>query len=282
MQNYESSFVDVPLASTYHPQIQIVPLNAFVHVPQNSQFIIASGDVKPHSYISYSQESGFERNPVQYQNMESYGTVMSPGSVHENRLSTQAKAPMVGYSDMNKLKSQRSESAQLGPQVPLYSSRLEGSKSPTPKTKPQISTTQKYGPRVDESAVTLYERASCEDILMEKSNYKDMALNDALSNSLNKPGRDGIENVREKGKLGKKIFRIFNLLRSVAIALYIFVNSSKQLQNEDIIALGAKNVLIASIVFAGVDLLVAFVRCFPKLLWCFWDVKNWDPVFLVI
>ena len=128
---------------------------------------------------------------------------------------------------------------------------------------------------VVESSATLFEASLCEDILLENSkSLKDTSFQDSLESSLELEGKDNFN--RTNGM--RKIFRILNFLRALAIAIYGFMLASKQLQNPDIIALGAKNLLITSIVSASLDVIVALIRLFPQYFWCFWDVKNWDPV----
>ncbi|KAJ3118919.1 hypothetical protein HDU96_006570 [Phlyctochytrium bullatum] len=44
------------------------------------------------------------------------------------------------------------------------------------------------------------------------------------------------------------------------------------------VALNAQGLMIALIFFNIVDLLVTFVKAYPKTLWFFWNVKEWDPL----
>lgn len=269
LQDY-GNFVDIPLSSGQRERIQIVPLNAFLHIPQDTQFII-SNHAGSQINICHRPDTGFGRSQLDT-------NVESRGSDTLKRIT----ASNFSFPQQNKAKYQVERPVQ--PQVLEVNQRVSGrgERSPNTNERLKINTQREKIPHLAESSVTLYESVSCEDVLMENSNsYKDTSLNDALLNSLNGQDKTKFQNQTKEGLLARKIFRIVNFIRAIATAIYAFVVSSKQLENENIIALGAKNILIASIFFAALDVVIAFIRLFPQYFWCFWDVKNWDPVFLI-
>ncbi|KAJ3195361.1 hypothetical protein HK101_000403 [Irineochytrium annulatum] len=71
------------------------------------------------------------------------------------------------------------------------------------------------------------------------------------------------------GRVLTRFFRYFNLARAVATAAYSVYGAVEGLHNDVFNALSARPLMIALIVFALVDLLVAFIKAFPSLPFCF-------------
>lgn len=133
-----------------------------------------------------------------------------------------------------------------------------------------------------ESSATLID-SSVSDVLHENpKSYKESALSDILS-APSCPGQYGSgqpKRKRSRGGLWIQAFRIFNLLRAIATAIYSYKITADALNNHEMIRLGATSLLYVSFVTTTVDLIVPMIRLWPTLLWCFWDVKTWDPVSL--
>jgi hypothetical protein len=83
---------------------------------------------------------------------------------------------------------------------------------------------------------------------------------------------------KENEKKDTMCFRALNLIRAIVIASFAINSSYKALQTEEVQCLGASPVYMACICFLALDIIVAFVKAFPKVLWICWDVKTWDPV----
>ncbi|KAJ3049054.1 hypothetical protein HK097_009905 [Rhizophlyctis rosea] len=105
------------------------------------------------------------------------------------------------------------------------------------------------------------------------------ARKDELSSYFNSkppPPNTAIENT-EGGNNFAKWFKIFNLARAVATGVYGIWEASRQLGDDAYVAVGARPLLGVTIFFLIVEILVAFVKAFPKSMWIFWNVRDWDP-----
>lgn len=76
-----------------------------------------------------------------------------------------------------------------------------------------------------------------------------------------------------KEEHANRIFRYFNLLRSMATGIYAMYQLEICLQNSIYIMAGAKPLLIASMFFVVIDILIAFIQAFPNL-WIFWNIEG--------
>lgn len=76
----------------------------------------------------------------------------------------------------------------------------------------------------------------------------------------------------------RNAFRYIFLLRSLCVAVYGTIESSKALGSPAVIKLGAQELFIGNIAVLWIDVLVSLVKAFPSYLWCFWDVKTFDPI----
>jgi hypothetical protein len=69
------------------------------------------------------------------------------------------------------------------------------------------------------------------------------------------------------------------LLRAVAFGIYTFMTTIEGLKDMRVSKIGGRPLLYAILVFSGIDMLFAVVKAWPRKLWLFWDVRNWDAVF---
>lgn len=74
-----------------------------------------------------------------------------------------------------------------------------------------------------------------------------------------------------------KYFRFFNFLRALGTSSYGIYMGVKALNSPTYNQMGAYSFLMASLAFLILDLVLTFVRTFPKTLWPFWNVANYDP-----
>ncbi|KAJ3036303.1 hypothetical protein HDV00_002830 [Rhizophlyctis rosea] len=74
-----------------------------------------------------------------------------------------------------------------------------------------------------------------------------------------------------------RYFRWFNLARAIATGVYGIVEASRQLKDPVYGDVGARGLLIVTIFFILVEILVAFIKAFPQVLWIFWNTEGWDP-----
>ncbi|KAI9354603.1 hypothetical protein DFJ73DRAFT_827144 [Zopfochytrium polystomum] len=88
---------------------------------------------------------------------------------------------------------------------------------------------------------------------------------------------EAAEAARGRNKVWETAFRWFNLARSVATAVYSIHSCSIGLYDPYYVALNAQGLMVAMIFFSFVDVIVSFIKAFPKMFWCFWNVRNWDP-----
>jgi hypothetical protein len=131
-----------------------------------------------------------------------------------------------------------------------------------------------------ESSATLID-SSVSDILHENpKSYKESALSDILSAASSPVPHGTSSTKRKRSSRGVWIqaFRILNFLRAIATAIYSYKITADALNNPEMIRLGATSLLYVSFVSTTVDLVVPMIRLWPTILWCFWDVKTWDPV----
>ena len=89
---------------------------------------------------------------------------------------------------------------------------------------------------------------------------------------------DGIKENTPKSRYSLSLFRFLNLLRSLVTTSYSIYELQKGLQNALLLEIGAYPILVAAMVMACIDVYIAFVRAFPKVLWICWDVSTWDPL----
>jgi hypothetical protein len=69
------------------------------------------------------------------------------------------------------------------------------------------------------------------------------------------------------------------LLRALAFGIYTFVTTIQGLNDMRVSKIGGRPLLYALLVFSGIDMFFALVKAWPRKLWIFWDVRNWDAVF---
>ncbi|KAJ3219979.1 hypothetical protein HDU67_007712 [Dinochytrium kinnereticum] len=133
---------------------------------------------------------------------------------------------------------------------------------------------------------TLEKKKGRESIIATDSGVRVSTLRQRVKGVLTGEGGPGDRKEKEVvGKDGSRIsrmifraFRYFNLTRSVATCCFSVVTCARQLNDPYTIALNAQGLMIALIFFNIVDVLVAFIKAFPKVLWFFWNVKDWDPL----
>lgn len=111
-------------------------------------------------------------------------------------------------------------------------------------------------------------RASAVDILGEGPDQHQTVTSTLLPKTLNSKSR----------LIFTSIFRIFNLIRAVAVASVGINYALNALRTPAIKSLGASPVYIANLVMLCLDIIIALIKAFPKVMWIFWDVTTWDPV----
>ncbi|KAJ3307792.1 hypothetical protein HDU76_004366 [Blyttiomyces sp. JEL0837] len=76
------------------------------------------------------------------------------------------------------------------------------------------------------------------------------------------------------GRIVARCFRYLNLARAVASSCYSIYSAVHGLNDPYYQALHARGLMIAIIFFNLVDMIVAFIKAFPKSLWCFWNTRE--------
>ncbi|KAJ3109409.1 hypothetical protein HDU97_006654 [Phlyctochytrium planicorne] len=133
------------------------------------------------------------------------------------------------------------------------------------------------------SDATLHLQTSLSSILPEapfftKPSKKDVSLKEKLKDMMPQDGKEETVVGNKQNRWIVRGFRYFNLTRSVGTACLGIYEAGKTMNDPFTIALKGQGLMIALIIFNIVDLLVAFIKAFPRVLWFFWDVKDWDPL----
>ncbi|KAJ3049831.1 hypothetical protein HK097_009168, partial [Rhizophlyctis rosea] len=81
----------------------------------------------------------------------------------------------------------------------------------------------------------------------------------------------------EGGNKFTRVFRWFNLLRAVAAGTYGIYQAAKSMGDPVYEGVGARGLMIASIFFIVLEIVVAFVKAFPRMFWICWNSEGWDP-----
>ena len=85
----------------------------------------------------------------------------------------------------------------------------------------------------------------------------------------------------DSSKTEKHWFKVMQLFRALSMATHTWVTIWPGLNDERVLVLNAKNLLISILFFSTLDVALAAIKCWPKNLWCCWQVRKWDPVIKV-
>ena len=105
-----------------------------------------------------------------------------------------------------------------------------------------------------------------EDIIKK---FARAARNDAKPFVEEQDGRDG-------GRQWTRLFRFLNFIRALGTTSYGIFLVTNYWNNPLYTSLNSKPYFYASLTFLCIDLLFTFIKAFPVILWCCWNVKDWE------